>query len=35
MLENGFIWIEDSIDMYEEDTGLYHKTITFAKERRI
>lgn len=35
MLENGFTWIEDSIDMYEEDTGFYHKTITFAKERRI
>ena len=33
MLENGFTWIEDSIDMYEEDTGFYHKTITFAKER--
>lgn len=35
MLENNFIWIEDSQDMYEEDTRLYHKTITFAKERRI
>lgn len=35
MLENGFIWVGDSPDMYEEDTGFYHKTITFAKERRI
>ncbi len=35
MLEHDFIWIEDSLDMYEEDTGLYHKTITFAKERRV
>lgn len=35
MLEHGFIWIEDSLDMYEEDTRLYHKTITFAKERRV
>lgn len=35
MLAHDFVWIEDSIDMYEEDTGLYHKTITFAKERGI
>lgn len=34
MLEHDFIWIEDSPDMYEEDTGLYHKTITFEKERK-
>lgn len=35
MLAHDFIWVEDSPDMYEEDTGLYHKTITFAKERRV
>lgn len=35
MLENGFLWIEDSIDRYEDDTKLYHKTITFAKERSV
>jgi hypothetical protein len=34
MIKNNFIWVEDSPDMYEEETGLYHKTITFAKERR-
>lgn len=35
MIAHDFIWIEDSPDMYEEETGLYHKTITFAKERRV
>ncbi len=35
MLEHDFVWVEDSPDMFEEETGLYHKTITFAKERRI
>lgn len=35
MSQNDFVWIEDSIDMYEEDTKLYHKTITFAKERSV
>lgn len=35
MLEHDFLWVEDSPDMFEEETGLYHKTITFAKERRI
>ena len=35
MLESGWTWIEDSQDMYEEDTGLYHKTITFSKERSV
>ena len=35
MLESDFIWVEDSIDMYEEDTKLYHKTITFTKERSV
>lgn len=35
MLNNDFIWLEDSEDMYEENTGLYHKTVTFAKERSV
>lgn len=35
MIESGFLWIEDSEDMYEEDTKFYHKTITFAKERSV
>lgn len=32
---NEWIWVEDSVEMYEEDTELYHKTITFEKERMI
>lgn len=28
-------WVEDSTEMYEEDTEQYHKTITFEKERMI
>lgn len=30
--ENGFIWqpSRSSIDMYENDTGYYHKTMNFA-----
>ena len=32
MKENDWIWVEDSAEMYEEDTALYHKTITFTKE---
>ena len=35
MLESDFLWIEDSEDMYEEDTKFYHKMITFAKERSV
>lgn len=35
MKENNWLWIEDSEEMYEEDTELYHKTITFEKERFI
>lgn len=30
---NDWIWVEDSDEMYEEDTKLYHKTISFEKER--
>ncbi len=33
--QNGFRWqpSRDSADMYEDDTGYYHKTICFAIER--
>ena len=27
-----WIWVEDSAEMYEDDTALYHKTLTFEKE---
>lgn len=30
---NGWIWTEDSTEMYEDDTGLYHITSAFEKER--
>ena len=33
MKESEWIWDEDSEEMYEDDTGLYHRTITFKKER--
>lgn len=33
MEENEFIRTGCSPDMYEEDTGLFHKTIEFEKER--
>ena len=32
---HGWTWVEDSPDMYEEDTGLYHKTTTWEKENYI
>ena len=35
MKNNGWVWVEDSAEMYEDDTGLYHKTIAFEKERII
>ena len=35
MLENDWVWIGDSPEMYEEDTELYHKTISFEKERNL
>lgn len=35
MKNNEWLWVEDSSEMYEEDTELYHKTITFEKERMI
>lgn len=33
MKDAGYTWLSDSQDMFEEDTKLYHKTVTFAKER--
>jgi hypothetical protein len=30
-----WVWTGDSPEMYETDTGLYHKTISFEKERNI
>lgn len=33
MKNNDWIWTGDSPEMYEEETGLYHKTISFEKER--
>lgn len=35
MKQNEWIWEEDSTEMYENDTKLYHKTCTFSKERKI
>lgn len=33
--DNGFTWVEDSTDMFETDTGYYHKTTTFEIEKFI
>lgn len=30
---NGWTWNEDSEDIYEEDTGYFHKVTTWSKER--
>ena len=35
MKQNEWTWEEDSTEMYENDTKLYHKTCTFSKERKI
>ena len=35
MKENGWVWVGDSVEMYEDDTELYHKTISFEKERNL
>ncbi len=37
MKANGFVWqpSRDSGDMYEDDTGYYHKTIAFATFEQI
>ena len=33
MKNNEWVWVGDSPEMYEDDTGLYHITCTFEKER--
>ena len=35
MKNNEWVWTGDSPEMYEDDTGLYHKTCSFEKERTI
>ena len=35
MKNNNWFWVEDSSEMYEEDPELYHRVITFEKERMI
>ena len=35
MMEHDWVWTGDSPEMYEEDTGLNHKTISFEKERNL
>ncbi len=32
---SNWLWVEDSSEMYEEDTKLYHMTVTFEKEKEI
>lgn len=33
MKNNEWVWTGDSPEMYEDDTGLYHRTCSFEKER--
>lgn len=35
MKNNGWMWLGDSPDMKEKDTGYFHKTATFGKERSV
>lgn len=35
MKYNDWVWTGDSPEMYEEDTGLYHITCSFEKERSL
>ena len=35
MKNNDWVWVEDSEEMYEDDTELYHKTCSFEKERNL
>lgn len=35
MKNNDWMWQDDSSEMYEEDTKLYHRTCTFSKERKV
>ena len=32
---NEWLWTEDSTEMYEDDTGFYHITASFEKERTL
>lgn len=34
-IDSDWVWVEDSQEMYEDDTQLYHRTITFEKEKEI
>ena len=33
MKEHDFIWVDDSPEQHERDTGFFHLTMTFEKER--
>jgi len=33
--ENDYMWVDDAQEQYEPDTGYYHKTMTFIKERMV
>jgi hypothetical protein len=37
MKNNGFVWMPErtSPDMFEDDTGYYHKTISFAYQKEV
>ena len=35
MKANEWVWVGDSVEMYEDDTGLYHRTCSFEKERNL
>ncbi len=34
-ISNDWVWVEDSPELFEDETGLYHLCITFEKERYI
>lgn len=35
MKQNEWVWTGDSVEMYEDDTGLYHITSSYEKERAL
>ena len=35
MKANEWVWTGDSVEMFDENTGLYYKTCSFEKERMI
>lgn len=35
MKANEWVWVEDNTEMFDDNTGLYHKTCTFEKGRMI